>query len=110
MRAHLGALLLLATSTALAHDPSRSLLTLQVERGEVRGRLDLSLRDLEDAIGLDANGDYAITWSEVEQRRAEVERYVLRRVAIAADGATCPLGAHLGSSIRTGAPLMRCST
>ena len=97
MRLVLGVLLLLATSTALAHDPSRSLLTLQVERSEVSGRLDVSLRDLEDAVGLDVDGDYAITWREVEQRRAEVERYVLRRVAIAADGATCALGAHLGS-------------
>jgi hypothetical protein len=88
---------LLATSTALAHDPSRSLLTLAVEHGEVHGRLDVSLRDLEDAVGLDADTDYAITWREVEQRRADVEHYVLQRLAIAADGAGCALEATLGS-------------
>jgi len=97
MRLIFGVVLLLAASTALAHDPSRSLLTLAVERNEVHGRLDVSLRDLEDAIGLDSDGDYAITWREVEHRRLEVERYVLRRVAIAADGASCTLGASLSA-------------
>ncbi|HVS23956.1 MAG TPA: HupE/UreJ family protein [Gammaproteobacteria bacterium] len=90
-------LLLLATSSALAHDPSRSLLKLAIEGDEVHGRLDVSLRDLEDAVGLDADGDYAITWREVEQHRDDVERYARQRLAIAADGAACALGARLGS-------------
>jgi len=97
MRFVVGILLVFTATTALAHDPSRSLLSLAIERDEVRGRLDVSLRDLEDAVGLDADGDYTITWREVEGRRADVERYALHRLAISADAVPCALDARLGS-------------
>lgn len=81
----------LAASSALAHEPSRSLLSLTVDGATVRGRLDVSLRDLEDAVGLDADGDSAITWREVELRRVDVVSYALTRLRIEADGVSCGL-------------------
>jgi hypothetical protein len=84
-----GLFLSLLASAALAHDPSRSLLALSVDGPHVRGRLDVSLRDLEDAVGLDANGDSAITWGEVEARSNEIASYTAHRLAIEADGAAC---------------------
>jgi HupE/UreJ protein len=86
----------LLASRALAHDPSRSLLTLDVETAAIHGRLDVSLRDLEDAVGLDDDGDRAITWSEVSRRRAEVERYVQSKLAFRADEEPCVSSAVLG--------------
>ncbi len=99
------ALVCLVTSSALAHEPSRSLLSLTIADDRIDGRLDVSLRDLEDAIGVDANGDLAITWAELERRRGEIARYVLEHLQVAGDGAPCPIDAgelavdaHGGSS------------
>jgi hypothetical protein len=49
------------------------------------------LRDLEYAVGLDANGDGAITWGELKAKQADVDAYVLARLALRADGAACRL-------------------
>jgi hypothetical protein len=83
----------IAGSAALAHEPSRSLLKLAVDDAGVRGRLDVSLRDLEDAVGLDADGDAAITWAEVQARSVDIAGYASRRLALEADGQACPLSA-----------------
>jgi hypothetical protein len=92
MKTIIAALLLgLSASTAFAHDPSRALLALSIEGTEIRGRLELSLRDLEEAVGLDADGDAAITWRELRERSVEIATYAARRLAIAGDGSACEL-------------------
>lgn len=74
-----------------AHKPSDSYLTLSVERDTgVTGEWHIALRDLDFAIGLDANGDGEITWGEVKARHAEIAAYAMARLAIAANGAACP--------------------
>jgi hypothetical protein len=103
MRRTIVALLLsLCASAAFAHDPSRSLLTLSLEGDTVHGRLDVSLRDLEDAVGLDADGDAAITWGEVQARSAEIAGYALRRLAIEADVGACNIAARQSGVDRHG--------
>ncbi len=82
-------LLLLAAGSAHAHKPSDSYLSLNVEGGAVRGQWDIALRDLEFAIGLDENGDGAITWGELRARRGEIEAYAFSRLKINSDGKTC---------------------
>ena len=42
---------------ALAHKPSDSYLTLSIEADRIDGRWDIALRDLDYAIGLDADDD-----------------------------------------------------
>jgi len=79
--------------TASAHKPSDAYLRLDVRGAELRGRLDVSLRDLEQALGLDQNGDGAITWGEVRSREAELARYLTERVVLRGDAAVCPLRA-----------------
>ncbi len=91
LRAGCLALLALMLAPALAHKPSDSYLTLQVAEGRVEGRWDIALRDLDVAIGLDADGDGAITWGEVRQRHADIAAYATARLAVSADGAPCPL-------------------
>ncbi len=84
------AALLLAASAA-AHKPSDSYLAVQVEGAAVRGQWDIALRDLEFAIGLDADGNGEITWGELKARRKGIEAYALSRFKILADGKLCAL-------------------
>ena len=60
--------LALACAPALAHKPSDSYLALRAEGAVLEGQWDIALRDLEYAIGLDADGDGAITWGETRAR------------------------------------------
>ncbi len=88
-------LLLLAASAAHGHEPSRSLVTLDVAGDALRGRWDISLRDLEDAVGLDADGDSAVSWGEVVARRDEIIAYAVPRLGVMADAVACTLAADL---------------
>ena len=82
--------LALASAPALAHKPSDSYLTLEPAPAGVQGRWDIALRDLEFALGLDADGDGAITWGELRARGADVAAYALARLALRGDGRPCP--------------------
>ncbi len=84
-----GALLLLAAAPAWAHKPSDSYLSVTVQDGVISGRWDVALRDLDFAIGLDADGDGKITWGEVRSRHAEIAAYAAARLTLAADGTAC---------------------
>lgn len=90
LRAVLVASLLLTPVAGHAHKPSDSYLTLHVEATEVRGQWDIALRDLDLALGLDADQDGALTWREVRARHADIAAYALARLRLAADGAACP--------------------
>ncbi len=90
-------LLLLIFALALpawAHKPSDSYLAVTVGDAGVAGQWDIALRDLDYAIGLDADGNGEITWGELRARHAEIAAYALARLAIAADGQPCTLKAQ----------------
>ena len=80
---------MLFAGTAHAHKPSDSYLTLYADGKTLRGQWDIALRDLEYAIGLDANGNGEITWGELKAKQAEVDAYALARLSLLADGKTC---------------------
>ncbi|NEX60411.1 HupE/UreJ family protein [Noviherbaspirillum galbum] len=82
--------LLLCAGLAHAHKPSDSYLTLTVDGQEIRGQWDIALRDLDFAIGLDANGDAAITWGEVRAKLGEIDAYAMSRLALGTAGQSCP--------------------
>ncbi|MFN2507632.1 MAG: HupE/UreJ family protein [Chthoniobacterales bacterium] len=67
-------------------------MVLTVERDHVRGQWDIALRDLDDAIGLDANDNGAITWDEVRLREADVAAYAFARLRLTSRGQPCSLG------------------
>jgi HupE / UreJ protein len=83
------ALALLLSSTASAHKPSDSYLSLAVDGRTVTGRWDIALRDLEYAIGLDRDGDGAIAWGEVKARHADIAAYALARLELKSAGSAC---------------------
>ena len=86
----LALLLVLAAAPALAHKPSDSYLALTVDGTRVEGQWDIALRDLDFAIGLDANADGDITWGEVRARHADIAAYALARLALRSGAAPCP--------------------
>jgi len=93
MRRLLVLLCLLCSTTAYAHKPSDSYLTLSVEDNRVSGQWDIALRDLDFAIGLDTNADGVITWGEVQARQKEIDAYALSRLQVSGAGQVCPLRA-----------------
>jgi hypothetical protein len=94
MRALLLLLIALFALPAFAHKPSDSYLTITVnDDGTLAGRWDIALRDLDFAIGLDANGDGNLTWGEVRAKHQEMASYALARLAVRADDAECTLSA-----------------
>jgi len=88
-------LLLLALLPALAHKPSDSRLSLGASdaAGHIEGRWDIALRDLDEVVGLDADGDGVITWGELRHRHADIASYALGRLTLDADGQPCRIEA-----------------
>jgi len=85
----LTALILACAATAQAHKASDSYLTLRTDGAGLAARWDLALRDLDQAIGLDGDGNGAITWGEVRSRWDAIDVYALARLHIAAGEVAC---------------------
>lgn len=62
--------MLLTAGAALAHKSSDSYLMVQVQADQVNMQWDIALRDIQFAIGLDANGDDQITWGSCSRKSA----------------------------------------
>lgn len=89
MRRILFLALFLASLPAAAHKPSDSYLALRIDGSTVDVQWDIALRDLEYAIGIDTDGDGAITWAELQARHDAISAYALARLTISADGERC---------------------
>ena len=92
-----GLALVACAAPSHAHKPSDSYLTLKVGADGVTGHWDIALRDLDFALGLDADGNGEITWGEVRARHADIADYAAAHLAVRADDAPCKLvvGAQL---------------
>ena len=85
------ALALAGLAPAQAHKPSDSYLAITVADDKLSGQWDIALRDLDFAIGLDADGNGEITWGEVRAKHSEIAAYALARLAVRGDGAACAI-------------------
>lgn len=84
----------LLTHHAHAHKPSDSYLSLEIADHAIHGRWDIALRDLDYAIGLDADDDGELTWGEVRVRHDEIAAYALARLQVSADNRRCEKRVH----------------
>ena len=70
--------LALLPGPAAAHKPSDSYLTVTVDaNAALQGQWDIALRDLDFALGLDADGNGEITWGELRARHDAIASYAL---------------------------------
>lgn len=74
---------------AWAHKPSDSYLSITVQDNRIDGRWDIALRDLDLAIGLDADDDGAVTWGEVRAKHPDIAAYALSRLQLTSDRQVC---------------------
>ena len=82
--------LIAAANPGWAHLASDSYLQIEIgEDGGVRGQWDIALRDLDAAVGLDANEDGTITWGELRAKAREIEAYAFGRLALSRGGSAC---------------------
>jgi HupE / UreJ protein len=85
-RALLAAALLLAGAAGWAHKASDSYYRLDVQGAAVTGQLDVALRDIDVALGLDADGNGEITWGELRTRRTALAAWAREHLAVQRGG------------------------
>jgi hypothetical protein len=82
----------LLPAPARAHSASSAYLHVDVQGRDLAVQWSIALRDLDYAIGLDSDGDGAITWGELRQHAAAINAYALARLRLSADGTACVPG------------------
>jgi hypothetical protein len=99
------ALLLGFLGNAHAHKPSDAYLSLKVDGKHLDGQWDIALRDLDHALGIDRDGDGALTWDEIRSRHEAIAAYAMARLDLSSEGAACPAAVrrHLIDSHSDGA-------
>ena len=80
--------LVLVAGSVWAHKSSDSYLAVQAKGDQVSLQWDIALRDIQFAIGLDANGDDQITWGELQQKQPELQAWASSRLSLQRGG-TC---------------------
>ncbi len=85
-------LAILLPAFACAHSASSSYLHVDVRGRDLAVQWSIALRDLDYAIGLDTDGNGAITWGELRQHEAAIQAYALARLRLSAGGQPCTPG------------------
>ena len=80
---------MMAASHAQAHIASNGFLAVHVNAQDVAGSIELSVRDTELAIGVDANGDGKVTWGEMRAAEAALIDYIGQHFSLASQGRLC---------------------
>src|SRR6516165_11611421 len=79
-------------AVARADITSTSYLALVAQDRQIDVQWSLALRDLEDAVGLDSNGDGEITWGELRAASDRITAYAHPRLRFTSAGIECPAG------------------
>jgi hypothetical protein len=74
---------------ASAHTMSDGHLDLVPDGDRLVGTLDVAVRDLHDAFGLDPDGDGKITWTDLGTRKDAITKYVTDHLTITSDAGRC---------------------
>ncbi len=84
-------LLLFLCAAAQAHVASNGFLVAQVEGRSVRGSMEIAVRDVELAVGADANGDGKVTWGELRGAERRVDEYLAQYLNFSSQGSHCQM-------------------
>src|SRR5271154_5025207 len=92
VRALLGALSFcgLLASPALAHEPSKSYLSLTFETNRVSGQWDVPINDLKKVLPAVAGRDGVVTWDDINASYSNITQYVFARLNIVVNGRVAP--------------------
>lgn len=71
---------------AHAHKASDSYLSLEMKGQAVTGQWDIALRDIDFAMGLDADGNGEITWGELKAKHDPLAAWALGRLSLKRGG------------------------
>jgi hypothetical protein len=91
---------LLLAAPASAHRAGDSFLRLSVEGSDVAGRLEIALRDLEAAVGIDTDADGALGAAEVVAAGPRMAAYARGKLAMFAGDAACALAVEPDGAAR----------
>src|SRR5579863_2031473 len=83
--------LLLLSPLAQAHIASNGFVVVQVQGQQLRGSIELAVRDVELAIGVDANHDGKVTWGELRAAAPQLMQYVAQHLSIGAQDSSCAI-------------------
>jgi hypothetical protein len=76
---------------ASAHVSSNAFLVVQVNGQNLQGSMELAVRDVELALGADANQDGKITWGELRASQPRLQEYVAAHLRLGTSGSDCAL-------------------
>ena len=76
-------------SVAYAHKASDAFLDLRLEDGALAVRWDIALRDLDQVLDLDRNGNGTLEWGEIEQQQPVIQDYALKAIRLATGAGPC---------------------
>ncbi|HXL97412.1 MAG TPA: HupE/UreJ family protein [Steroidobacteraceae bacterium] len=85
------ALMWMLSPMARAHVASNGFLVVQLHDRQLSGSIELAVRDVELAIGVDANRDGKVTWGELRAGEPQLMQYVAQHLSIGAQNSTCPI-------------------
>lgn len=91
LAAYLGVLGLMLSISAHGHVASNGFLVADVAYSSLNGSIELAVRDVEVAVGVDANHDGKITWGELRATSPDLAQYVAGHLQFAAQSGICKL-------------------
>jgi hypothetical protein len=72
---------------AMAHDPSKSYLSLAVESNGLTGQWDVPLKDLQAVVPLELTTDGLVTFEKLHARYPDITTYAFAHLRVSVDGA-----------------------
>lgn len=84
-------LALLLGSSAEAHIASNAFVSIDAAGRELQGSIELSIRDAELAVGIDADHDGKITWGELRASAPRLTQYLAEHLLLGTRGRACAL-------------------
>lgn len=83
---------LISATSALAHQLSTAYVKLDInDQGLITGEWQVRLYDLEQAIGVDSDGDGKLRWRELQTRADSVNQYLANQLVIHRGDSKCTL-------------------